>query len=80
MQVIITEAQLEERRACSDYLRSPEWNGEALVYADWDKTVERLLSTPHGAVQLGWLVSHGLVPMTAEELSAIEASRPRRIP
>jgi len=69
MQVVITKAQLEAAHACKDYFDSPEWNGEALVYADWEKTVERLLSTRRGTVQLSFLVANRLVPMTPEELT-----------
>lgn len=67
MQVIVTKAQLETARACPDYLKSPEWNGEALVYTDWAASVVRLLSTPAGRAQLSWLVTHKLVPMTLTE-------------
>jgi hypothetical protein len=73
MQVVISKTQLEAAHACADYFTSSEWNGEALVYADWAKTVERLLSTGKGTLQLGWLVKHGLVPMTREEFVAARA-------
>lgn len=70
MQVVISKSQLESAHACADYFDSPEWNGESLVYADWTKSVARLLSTPKGTLQLGWLVKNGLVPMTRDELIA----------
>jgi hypothetical protein len=71
MQVVIQKSELEAAHACKkSYLKSPEWNGEALVYSDWDKTVKRLLSTPAGTTYLGFLVLRKLVPMTADELSA----------
>jgi len=69
MQVVITKAQLDEQRACSAYLKSPEWDAgqQALVYSDWDATVARLLSSRIGTVFLDFLVVHGLVPMTVTE-------------
>ena len=75
MQVIITKAQLEANRACKAYLTSPEWNGEALVYSDWDATVKRLLTTRSGTVYLDYLVAHGLVPMTKDEFVALKKAR-----
>jgi hypothetical protein len=77
MQVVIPKNRLEEERACPVYLESPEWNGEALVYANWDQTVSRLLSTRAGTTYLGFLVVHKLVPMTAPELT--EARRLARL-
>jgi hypothetical protein len=76
MQVVIPKSKLEAEKACADYFDSPEWNGEALVYADWGQTVERLLSTRRGVLQLSWLVSHKLVPMTLEEFAAARKARP----
>lgn len=70
MEIIIPKSSLEAAHACKVYLKSPEWNGEALVYADWEKTVERLLSTPAGTTYLGFLVLRKLVPMTPDELAA----------
>lgn len=68
MQVVITKSQLEAVRACGAYFKSPEWNGEALVYSDWSKTIERLSSDRAGITYLDFLVVHGLVPMTIDEL------------
>lgn len=70
MRVVVTKDQLKSNRACAVYSKSPEWDSgqEALVYSDWTKTIERLLSSRAGAEQLGWLVAHGLVPMTKSEL------------
>ena len=66
-QVIITKDQLTGGGPCSPfYLDSPEWDEkkEALVYEDWEDTVERLSSTKDGLMHLAWLVSRSLVPMT----------------
>lgn len=78
MQVIITEGQLKESHACPVYVDSPEWDNEqkALVYSDWDASATRLLSTRSGVAYLQFLVSRGLVPMTAEEFK-IRANRVR---
>lgn len=65
--VVVTKAQLETAHACRAYLKSPEWDGEALVYSDWDATVKRLLSTSAGVGYLNFLVVRGLVPMTLDE-------------
>ena len=70
MQVVVTRAQLDEHKACPRYATSPNWNGEALVYPDWDQAVDRLLSTPDGIDRLGWLVVHELVPMSRSEFIA----------
>lgn len=76
MRVVVPKEKLEQAKACKAYLKSPEWNGEALLYSDWSKTVERLLSTRAGTTYLGFLVARGLVPMTKEEL--IEARHAAR--
>lgn len=70
MQVIITRAELVAARACDVYLTSPEWNGEALVYSDWNATVMRLLSNRISSRYLDFLVARKLVPMTTEEFIA----------
>jgi hypothetical protein len=77
MQVVITEGQLKASAACPVYLDSPEWDHEqnALVYADWSATVERLFSTRAGTGYLQFLVSRELVPMTAEEFKTAHAAR-----
>ena len=68
MRIVIPKQKLEELKPCREYyLESPEWNGEALVYEDWDASAKRLLSTSVGRTQLSWLVKNGLVPMTNEE-------------
>jgi hypothetical protein len=67
MQVVIPKEKLEALKACDAYIKSPEWNGEALVYSDWDATVRRLMSTGPGITFLGYLVKNELVPMTKEE-------------
>ena len=76
MRVVITKSQLEEVRACSDFLRSPEWNGKELVYENWEQTVDRLFSTRLGVAQLNWLVDRKLVPMTMDEFNAQRQARP----
>jgi hypothetical protein len=77
MQVVITEGQLKASDACAVYIGSPEWSEEqrSLVYADWSATVERLFSTRAGTGYLQFLVSRGLVPMTAEEFKVALAAR-----
>lgn len=77
MQVVVTEGRLKERHACDAYLKSPEWDQEqqALVYADWSATVERLLSSRKGTSFLSWLVDGCLVPMTQIEFVEARASR-----
>jgi len=71
MQVVITKDQLEKSSACLVYLDSPEWDTsrQALVYSDWEKTVERLMSTRAGTTYLDFLVVRKLVPMTTAELA-----------
>jgi hypothetical protein len=75
MQVVITKTQLEAFKACDAYFKSPEWNGEALVYPDWEKTVDRLMSTGPGVTYLGFLVAKKLVPLTKDEFKALRAAR-----
>jgi hypothetical protein len=81
MKVVVTKAQLDGSdrppgvgalRACRVYLKSPEWDSgqQALVYADWEETSKRLLSSHAGTGYLDWLVTHQLVPMTREEFVA----------
>ena len=77
MRVVIDNATLRRHRSCKGAYASPEWDeGEqALIYADWERTVERLLSKGQpGADELEWFVHHKLVPMTAEELVAAKAA------
>jgi len=71
MRVVVTKDQLKSNNACAVYSKSPEWDAkkEELVYTDWTKTVERLLSNRAGMGQLSWLVGKGLVPMTKGELT-----------
>lgn len=73
--IVIDKATLKRHRACRDAYTSPEWDEklQALVFADWDKTVARLLAKgPKGLEQLEWWVNHKLVPMTAEQFAAIK--------
>jgi hypothetical protein len=74
-QVVIPKEKLVELKACSVYLDSPEWNGEALVYSNWEETVERLMSTGPGITYLGFLVAKKLVPLTKDEFRALRADR-----
>lgn len=74
VQVVISKNKLEQLGACKAYLTSPEWNGEALVYSDWDATVKRLMSTGPGVTYLGFLVAKELVPMTKEEFARTRAA------
>lgn len=80
MQVVISKNQLEAVKACPVYLDSPEWDQEqnALVYADWEASAARLLSTRSGTSYLQFLVSRELVPMTAEEFEVARAARRSR--
>jgi hypothetical protein len=69
--VTIKKADLDAKKPCKPwYLSSPEWNESqgALVYTDFEATVERLMSTPFGRDRLRWLVHHELVPMTTSAL------------
>lgn len=77
MQVVIPKSSLEKHGACPAYLDSPEWDvgQQALVYADWHATADRLMSTRKGASHLGWLVDHKLVPMTMEEFLQVKQAR-----
>lgn len=77
-EVIITKAQLEAIPACKAYLASPEWNGEALVYSDWDATAARLQETRIGMRYLNWLVDNKLVPMSREEYDVVRAAERQR--
>ena len=75
MRVVIPKATLKQHRACVAAYTSPEYDeGEqALVYADWGKTVERHIAMgPEGIFRLEWFVNHKLVPMTPEELAALK--------
>ena len=73
MQVVIAKDKLLALNACDAYLKSPEWDParQALVYSDWEATVDRLSATRDGIVFLEWLVARELVPMTRVELSGI---------
>jgi len=82
-EVIIDKATLKRHRACRAAYTSPEWDSvrEALVYKDWDATVQRHLEMGFdangvhiGLFRLEWFVNHGLVPMTREELRALKKS------
>lgn len=77
MEVIVTRADLKSHNACLVYLDSPEWSPErdALVYLDWDATVQRLLSSRLGVVWLNFLVARGLVPMSLSEFAEARKAR-----
>ena len=78
MQVIITKDQLTGGGPCTPvFLDSPEWDEkkEALVYEDWDETVERLSSSMDGLGQLGWLVSRSLVPMNRMQFRKLRRAK-----
>ena len=46
---------------------------QALVYSDWDKTVQRLLKKGQDGIdQIEWFVNHTLVPMTKEQFDALK--------
>lgn len=78
MRVVIDKATLKRHRACNAAYTSPEWDEglQALVYADWDQSVERLIAMgPRGWDHLEWHVRHKLVPMTMDEFTALRASR-----
>ena len=72
MRVVITKEQLDKHTPCSEapYLNSPEWDPEqqALVYVDWNQTVQRMLENRKSADYLQWLITHKLVPMTTTEM------------
>lgn len=75
VRVVIDNATLRLHRSCRAAYTSPEWDAkeQALVYADWDKTVERHIAMgQEGLDRLQWFVSHKLVPMTQEELDLIK--------
>lgn len=84
MRVVIPVATLKQHRACRDAYISPEWNEaeQALIYENWDATVERCLATTGsdasrhvGVSWLTWLVRHKLVPMTKEALDKLLRDR-----
>ena len=73
--VVITKSTLEQHRACLAAYISPEWDEkeQALIYSDWDKTVERHIAKGvEGLGWLEWLVRHKLVPMTQEQFDALK--------
>jgi hypothetical protein len=72
MRIVIPLSVLQAHNACDAYLNSQEWDkGEqALVFPNWEATVERLLANgPAGVINLGWLVAKDLVPMTAGQFA-----------
>lgn len=77
MRVVLSKAVLKRNRACPAAYTSVEWNSaeDALIYEDWDQTVDRLFTTREGADQLEWLVLKKLVPMTKEEFDAAKTAR-----
>lgn len=72
MRVVIDNATLRKHRSCKAVYSNPEWRADlqALVLEDFDKSVERYLSTPKGVEHLAWHVRHKLVPMTEEQFEA----------
>lgn len=75
MKVVIPKAVLDQHRACTAAYTSPEYDAEqeALVYSDWDKTVERLLAKgKEGIDMLDWHTFNKLVPMTRDEFKAVK--------
>ena len=72
--VVIDNATLRHHRSCRGAYTSPEWSEkeQALIYADWDKTVTRLLKKPGGIDQIEWFVNHKLVPMTKDQFDALK--------
>lgn len=77
MRVVIDNAALRRNRSCKGAYTNPEWDEkeQALVFHDWAKSVEELLSTPRGLARLEWYVTHNLVPMTMAEFIAAKAAR-----
>jgi hypothetical protein len=76
--VAITKADLDAKKPCAPwYLDSPEWDEdqEALVYKDFDATVDRLMATDAGRDRLRWLIRNALVPMKSNEFKAKIAGR-----
>ena len=73
--VVIDNETLRRHRSCRAVYASPEWDAklQALVYSDWDKTVERHIKMgAPGFDRLEWLVNHKLVPMTKEQFDALK--------
>lgn len=73
VRVVIDKATLKRHRACDAAYTSPEWDEslQALVYADLDRSVQRLLAMgDEGVKHLRWHVRHKLVPMTEIDLEA----------
>lgn len=77
MRVVIDNATLRKHRSCKGVYTRKEWDPklQAIVYPDWDASVEELLSTPLGLERLEWYVTHKLVPMTMTEFVAAKAAR-----
>ena len=77
MRVVIDNAALRRNRSCKGAYTNREWDPElqALVFPDWDASVEELLSTPKGLGRLEWYVRHNLVPMTMDEFIAAKTAR-----
>jgi len=73
--VVIPIATFKRLRACGAAYNSPEYDAEqdAVVFSDWDKTVERLLAKGRqGLNEIDWCVAHKLVPMTREEFVVLK--------
>lgn len=77
MRVVIDNATLRRHRSCKGAYTNPEWDAEAqaLIFPDWEASVEQLLSDPKGLARLEWYVSQRLVPMTMSEFLTAKAAR-----
>lgn len=75
MRVVIDNAALRKNRSCKGAYTNREWDPklQALVFSDWEASVEELLSTPKGLGRLEWYVNRKLVPMTMAEFIAAKA-------
>jgi len=73
--IVIPKAVLKRHRACDAAYTSPEYDADqdAIVYADWDETVKRLLAKGRqGIDEIDWYVANKLVPMTRDEFVALK--------
>ncbi len=59
MKITIDRDTLKRHRACRAAYSSPEYDEklQALVYSDWDATVQRLLARPGGLEMIEWFVN-----------------------
>jgi hypothetical protein len=77
VRVVIDNAALRRNRSCKGAYTNREWDEkeQALIFPDWDASVEELLSTEKGLARLEWYVRHNLVPMTMDEFIAAKSAR-----